>query len=84
MNNDGSNLTQLTNNSGYDGDPNFSPDGSNWVDITPPNSFGDCEWGLHFNADGSKIIFYSTEWVAYNNVSNKAKPAAHLSTFCFC
>ncbi len=136
MNNDGSNLTQLTNNSGYDGYPNFSPDGSkivfaawddsdypeiftmnidgtdrtqltneagafwqsapiynpsgtkiyfsegfnaddhyvmmdldgsNWVDITPPNTFGYAESGLQFNSDGSKIIFYTSEWLGYNN-----------------
>lgn len=31
MNNDGTNLTQLTDNSVYDGYPNFSPDGNKIV-----------------------------------------------------
>ncbi len=139
MNNDGSNLQQLTSNSVHDGRPNFSPDGtkivfeawdtsqypeiftmnidgtvrtqltnvggadwqsapiyntdgskiyfsksfnadghyvmmdldgSNWVDITEPNSFGYSEGGLHFNATGDKIVFYTTEWVGYNNGSD--------------
>lgn len=136
MNNDGSNLVQLTNNSVYDGSPSFSPngqkivftawdgsqypeiftmnvdgsnrtqltnvagaywqsagvfnpagdkiyflegfnadnhivmmdtDGSNWVDITPPNSFGYSEANISFSPDGSKIIFFTTENQGYNN-----------------
>ncbi len=41
-------------------------DGSNWVDITEPNVFGYAEAGLHFNSDGSKIVFYTSEWGGYN------------------
>lgn len=139
MNNDGTNLTQLTDNSVYDGYPNFSPDGTkivfdawddttypeiftmnidgtertqltnetgaywqsapiynpsgtylyvsmgynadnyfarmnldgtNLVNITQPNTFGFSEWALHFNADASKITFYTTEWVGYYNGSD--------------
>jgi Tol biopolymer transport system component len=139
MNNDGSGLTQLTNNGVYDGFPNFSPDGqhivfsgwdgeaypeiftmdpdgsnrvqitnlngaywqyapkynpagdkiyfeagynadnhivimntdgSNWVDITPPNSFGYAESVPCFSSDGSKIIFNTTEYLGYNNGSD--------------
>ena len=42
-------------------------DGSNWVNVTDPNDFGISEWGLQFNVDGSKLIFYTTEWTGYNN-----------------
>lgn len=41
-------------------------DGSNWVDITEPNVFGYSEAGLSFNSDGSKIVFYTSEWGGYN------------------
>ena len=45
-------------------------DGTNWVDITDPNTFGYSEWGLHFNSTGDNIIFLTTEWVGYNNGSD--------------
>lgn len=45
-------------------------DGTNWVDITPPNLFGMAEANLHFSPDGSKIIFLTTEYVGYNNGSD--------------
>lgn len=45
-------------------------DGTNWVDITPANSFGIAEGNLHFSPDGSKIIFLTTEYVGYNNGSD--------------
>lgn len=139
MNNDGTNLQQLTSNSVHDGYPNFSPDGTtiifeawdtsqypeiftmnidgsarsqltnlggadwqsapiynpdgtkiylskaynadshyvmmdldgtNWVNITEPNSFGDMDWGLHFNSSGDKIVFHTSNWVGYNNGSD--------------
>jgi hypothetical protein len=41
-------------------------DGNNWVDITEPNVFGYAEAGLHFNSDGTKITFYTSEWGGYN------------------
>lgn len=44
--------------------------GSNWVDITPANSFGIAEANLHFSPDGSKMIFLTTEYVGYNNGSD--------------
>jgi TolB protein len=44
--------------------------GSNWVDITPPNSFGIAEANLHFSPDGLKMIFLTTEYVGYNNGSD--------------
>ena len=45
-------------------------DGSNWVDITPPNSFGYSEGCLSFNYDGSKIAFYTSEYLGYANGSD--------------
>jgi len=42
-------------------------DGSNWVNITEPNEFGYSDWGLHFNAAGDKIVFYTYNWTGYNN-----------------
>ncbi len=42
-------------------------DGNNWVDITEENVFGTAEIGMHFNADGSKMVFSTTEWLGYNN-----------------
>lgn len=42
-------------------------DGSNWVDITPPNNFGYMEGSLSFSPDGQQIIFYSTENTGYSN-----------------
>lgn len=44
--------------------------GSNWVDITDPNSFGYSEWGLHFSPDGQQIAFLTTEYVGYTNGSD--------------
>ncbi len=41
--------------------------GSNWVDITPPNSFGDGEANFSFSPDGSKIVFLTTQYQGYNN-----------------
>ena len=45
-------------------------DGSNWVNITDPNDFGYSDWGLHFNAAGDKIIFYTMNWTGYQNGSD--------------
>ena len=43
-------------------------DGSNWVDITPPgNEFGYMEANLSFSPDGSKIIFFTSEYHGYGN-----------------
>lgn len=42
-------------------------DGSNWVDITPPNTFGYLEGSLSFSPDGEQIIFYTTENTGYAN-----------------
>ena len=58
---------------GYNADNHYTrmnTDGSNWVDITPPNSFGTSEGGLTFSPDGTKIIFLTTEFVGYNNGSD--------------
>ncbi len=41
-------------------------DGNNWVSITPENAFGYAEIGMHFNADGTKLVFSTTEWLGYN------------------
>ena len=54
---------------GFNADNHFvmmDLDGTNWVDITEPNVFGYAEGGLTFNADGSKIVFYTSEWGGYN------------------
>jgi Tol biopolymer transport system component len=42
-------------------------DGSNWVDITPPNSFGYTDANLFFSPDGKTIIFYNTDNKGYSN-----------------
>jgi TolB protein len=43
-------------------------DGSNWVDITPPGYvFGYMEANLSFSPDGSKIIFFTSEYHGYGN-----------------
>jgi Tol biopolymer transport system component len=42
-------------------------DGSNWIDITPGNEFGFMESSLDFSADGSRIMFYTTEYHGYGN-----------------
>lgn len=47
-------------------------DGSNRVDVTPPNNFGYAEAYLHFSPNGSQIVFFSTENVGYNNGSDLA------------
>jgi hypothetical protein len=38
--------------------------------VTSPNSLGYSDAGVDFNANGSKIIFFTTEWVGYNNGSD--------------
>lgn len=48
----------------------MNTDGSNWVDITPANSFGYAEANLFFSPDGSQIIFFTTENLGYNNGSD--------------
>ncbi len=55
---------------GYNADDHIAMmdlNGSNWVDITPPNPFGDGEAHFAFNADGSKIVFLTTQYQGYNN-----------------
>lgn len=42
-------------------------DGSNWVDITPPNNFGYAEAFITFNPAGDGLLFFSTEYQGYNN-----------------
>lgn len=43
-------------------------DGSNWVDITPAGyDFGYLEANMSFNGDGSKIIFFTSEYHGYGN-----------------
>ena len=62
--------TKIYFSEGFNADNHFvmmDLDGSNWVDITPPNTFGYTESGLHFNSDGSKIIFYTSEYLGYDN-----------------
>ena len=44
--------------------------GSNWVDITPVNTFGYTDANLFFNHDGTKIIFMNTDRLGYNNGSD--------------
>lgn len=63
MNNDGTNLTQLTDNSVYDGYPNFSPDGTKivfdaWDDTTYPEIFT-------MNIDGTERTQLTNETGAY-------------------
>jgi Tol biopolymer transport system component len=45
-------------------------DGSNQIDITPPNSFGYMDLGMSFSPDGSQIAFSTTDNVGYNNGSD--------------
>ncbi|MCC6684769.1 MAG: PD40 domain-containing protein [Bacteroidia bacterium] len=55
---------------GYNADNHLARmnlDGSNIIDITPANSFGYIEFGMHFNPDATKIIFSTSEWLGYNN-----------------
>ncbi len=42
-------------------------DGSNWVDITPPNNFGYMEGSPSFSPDGQQILFYTSEITGYAN-----------------
>ncbi len=48
----------------------MDPDGTNWVDITPENTFGYSDFGMHFNTDGTKMVFSTTEWLGYNKGSD--------------
>jgi Tol biopolymer transport system component len=41
--------------------------GGNWVDITPPNTFGYAESNITFSPDGSQIVFFTSENQGYNN-----------------
>jgi len=62
--------TKIYFQAGYNADDYIvmmNPDGTNWVNITEPNSFGDMDWGLHFSADGAKIIFSTSKWTGYQN-----------------
>ena len=62
--------TKIYFSAGYNADNYYvmmDLDGSNWVNITEPNSFGYSEWGLQFNSDGSKIVFHTSEYLGYNN-----------------
>lgn len=62
--------TKIYFSAGYNADNYYvmmDLDGSNWVNITEPNSFGYAESGLQFNYDGSKIVFHTSEYVGYNN-----------------
>ena len=55
---------------GYNADNHLARmnlDGSNIIDITPSNSFGYIEFGMHFSPDATKIIFSTSEWLGYNN-----------------
>jgi Tol biopolymer transport system component len=45
----------------------INPDGTGWTDITEANVFGYTEANIFFNADGTKISFFTTERVGYNN-----------------
>jgi len=65
--------TKIYFSAGYNADNHYvmmDLDGTNWVNITDPNTFGYMDWGLHFNADGTKIIFQTSEWVGYSNGSD--------------
>lgn len=44
--------------------------GTNWVDITPPNSFGYSEFNLEFSQNGTRLVFGTTENTGYNNGSD--------------
>lgn len=45
----------------------INPDGTGWTDITEANVFGYTEANIFFNADGSKMTFFTTEKLGYNN-----------------
>lgn len=63
--------TKIYFQAGYNADDHIvmmDLDGSNWVDITPAgNNFGYMEGNMSFNADGSKIIFFTSEYHGYGN-----------------
>jgi Tol biopolymer transport system component len=62
--------TKIYYSAGFNADNHYvmmDLDGSNRINITEPNDFGDSDWGLHFNPDGTKIIFFTTQWKGYNN-----------------
>ncbi len=66
-------MTKIYFNIGYNADNHLAvmdSNGSNWVDITPPNDFGTTEGGLHLIGDESKVIFHTTEWKGYSNGSD--------------
>ncbi len=45
----------------------INTDGSGWTDITEANTFGYTDANVFFNADGSKMIFFTTDNLGYNN-----------------
>lgn len=58
---------------GYNADNHLARmdlNGANIIDITPPNSFGYMEFGMHFSPDATQLIFSTTEWAGYNNGSD--------------
>lgn len=58
---------------GYNADNHLARmdlNGSNIVDITPPNAFGYAEFGMRFSPDAQQIVFSTTEWQGYNNGSD--------------
>jgi len=63
--------TKIIMSKGFNADNHFVQmdlDGSNRVDITPYNDpLSDMDSGLHFNADGSKIAFYTNEYAGGYN-----------------
>ena len=63
--------TKIYFQAGYNADDHIvmmDLDGSNWVDITPAgNDFGYMEANMSFSPDGSKIIFFTSEYHGYGN-----------------
>jgi Tol biopolymer transport system component len=63
--------TKIYFQAGYNADDHIvmmDLDGSNWVDITPAgNDFGYMEGNMSFSPDGSKIIFFTSEYHGYGN-----------------
>jgi TolB protein len=51
----------------------INTDGTGWVDITEVNTFGYGEANIFFNADGSKMTFFTTENLGYNNGGDLVK-----------
>ncbi|HOI31532.1 MAG: DUF5050 domain-containing protein [Bacteroidales bacterium] len=45
----------------------INTDGSGWTDITEANDFGYADANIFFNVDGSKMTFFTTENLGYNN-----------------